>query len=456
MKRSRFKLRITLWFSLALLMMCLLMGAVVISLYRIKTENNVLDHLQIVVNECAEVVEDEPDLQEILKGSEADELESSAFLQDEVFLMIYGEDQSRICGLFLYDEDEELPLYDYQIQNFRVGGLNCCLYDRYIHLDGGGLWIRGLAYSGTDLSYIIYTLWDVFLIFPVILAAALIGGYWLAGRFLKPVSAISSTAEKIRKNGDLTRRIAIGDTGDEISALAKTFNAMFDRLEENFEAEKQFSSNASHELRTPVAVILAQCEYALTDASGEDELREALRVVQRQGYRISQLIETLLILTRIEQGTGDYPMEETDISILTESICTDRSMIPEHGIVMETQIVEGIHAEINPGLYQMMLENLLQNAYRYGSENGSVCVSLTRDGSDICLRVKDNGIGIEEQDLPHIWERFYRAEHSRRKKGVGLGLSLVWQIVQYHKGNIAVSSIAGKETEFCVVLPVGL
>ena len=259
MKKSRFRWRITLWFSLALLLMCLLMGIAVISLYRVKIENDVLDQLQLTVDQCAEIIGKEPEVQAVLRGSGAKEIESSVFLQDSVFLTIYHEDQTRACGLFLYGEDKEIPLHDGQIRRLKAKGSRCCLYDRYIALEDGGLWVRGLAYSGTDTAYLLSGLWDILLVFPLILAAALLGGYWLAGRFLQPVSRISRTAENIRKSGDLTRRVKTKDTGDELAALAENFNAMFDRLEKNFEAERQFTSNASHELRTPVTVILAQC-----------------------------------------------------------------------------------------------------------------------------------------------------------------------------------------------------
>lgn len=450
MKKSRFRWRITLWFSLALLLMCLLMGIAVISLYRVKIENDVLDQLQLTVDQCAEIIGKEPEVQAVLRGSGAKEIESSVFLQDSVFLTIYHEDQTRACGLFLYGEDKEIPLHDGQIRRLKAEGSRCCLYDRYIALEDGGLWVRGLAYSGTDTAYLLSGLWDILLVFPLILAAALLGGYWLAGRFLHPVSRISRTAENIRKSGDLTRRVKTKDTGDELAALAENFNAMFDRLEKNFEAERQFTSNASHELRTPVTVILAQCEYALTNTVDHKELKEALQVVQRQGYRMSQLIETLLLLTRIEQNTGDYPMEDTNVSALTRDICQDAAMLPEQEITLETEIREGIWLKVNPRLYRTMLDNLLRNAYRYGREKGKIQVSLTEENGIVRLKVKDNGMGIEEKDLPHIWERFYRGGASRKKKGLGLGLSMAWQIVQYHRARITVESAAGKGTEFCV------
>lgn len=453
MKRSKFKVRITIWYSIALLAMCLLMGTVVVSLYRIKAENSVRDNLQVVVDECTRAINGEPELQRLLWESDIDTADNSGFLREDVFLMIYREDKSRACGLFLYEEIDKIPFYDGQLQRMKTDGITGWLYDRYIQIEKGGLWIRGLQYSAADVGDMIYTLGDVFLVFPFVLIIALLGGYWMAGRFLRPVAQISRTAEEIRQKGDLTKRIEIKDTGDEISALSHTFNAMFERLEKNLEAEKQFASNASHELRTPVSVIMAQCEYALENEGKTEELREALAVIQRQGCRMSRLIETLLILTRIEQNTGYYPMEKTNVSALTEEICRDRKLSAENGIEMETELEEDVRAEINPGLFQLMLDNLLQNAYRYGRENGRIKVTLRKRNGKVELRIKDDGIGIEEKDLPRIWERFYRAEGSRRKKGMGLGLSLVWQIVGYHGGNAAVSSIPGEGTEFRVILP---
>ena len=451
MKGSKFKIRITIWFSAALFIMCLLMGAVIVSLYRLKMENSVLDNLQVVIDECAKMIDGEPELQQILRESEIATADNSGFLQDDVFLMIYREDKSRACGLFLYEELDSLPFDDRQLQKIEIDHAGFWLYDRYIDAEEGGLWIRGLQYSAAEMGDILYTLRDVFLVFPFVLILALLGGYWLAGRFLRPVALISRTAEEIRQNGDLAKRIEIKDTGDEISALARTFNAMFHRLEKNFEAERKFASNASHELRTPVSVILAQCEYALSDTDDTEELKEALEVVQRQGYRMSQLIETLLILTRIEQDTGYYPLEKVNVSELTEDVCRDRRLSAERGITMETEIKTGVTAEINPQLFRLMLDNLLQNAYRYGRENGWIKVILSEKESGIVLKVADNGMGIGEKDLPHIWERFYRADNSRRKKGMGLGLSLVQQIVQYHQGRITVSSTAGEGTEFRII-----
>ena len=198
-------------------------------------------------------------------------------------------------------------------------------------------------------------------------------------------------------------------------------------------------------------MILAQCEYALGNAGNTEELKEALEVIQRQGYRMSRLIETLLTLTRIEQNTGYYPMEKANISSLAEDACRDMRLSAGHGIAIETEIADNVYAEINPQLFCLMLDNLLKNACRYGRENGKIKVTLRVKSNEIELKVADDGIGIGERDLPHIWERFYRGGNSRGKKGMGLGLSLVQQIVRYQQGRITVSSAVGEGTEFCII-----
>ena len=164
MKKSRFKVRITIWFSLALLVMCLLMGAVIISLYRMKMENSVLDNLQVVIDECAKMIESDTELQQLLRESGIDTADNSGFLQDDVFLMIYREDKSRACGLFLYEETDALPFEDRQLQKAEADHVSFWLYDRYIYSEEGGLWLRGLQYSAAEMGDILYTLRDVFLV----------------------------------------------------------------------------------------------------------------------------------------------------------------------------------------------------------------------------------------------------------------------------------------------------
>ena len=174
---------------------------------------------------------------------------------------------------------------------------------------------------------------------------------------------------------------------------------------------------------------------------------------------MSGLIESLLLFTRISRDTEKYKKEETDISRLILSSCEDFNLIADRGIQVKAEVPEGITAVVNRDLFSLMVNNLIQNAIRYGKENGHVTVTLQEERghataallrayNKVELTVSDDGEGISPEDLPHIWELFYRGDKSRSSKGAGLGLPLVQQIVRYHKGKITVESEPGKGTTF--------
>ena len=199
-------------------------------------------------------------------------------------------------------------------------------------------------------------------------------------------------------------------------------------------------------------MILAQCEYAFENASDELELYECIGSIQKQGYRMSRLIESLLAFTRLEQQTEAVQLLPVDISTLTEETCREQSELPEQQIVMETEIQPEILMAADPTLFSRMLSNLIRNAYRYGKEGGWIRVILKKTETGILLSVEDNGIGMAEEELPKIWNRFYRADPSRSsaRGGLGLGLSMVRQIVEIHGGRIRVESREGEGSKFIV------
>lgn len=374
------------------------------------------------------------------------------FYEEGVFLAIYREDGKRCTGNFISREEDQIAFEDYQMREVTIEKEECAVYDRKIGTGEEIVWIRGVSYIDFGWVYIFSTIKTLILVVPVILILALIGGYCLAKGFLKPITQIANTAEKIRQGGNLSTRIEIRNNGDELTQLAETFNRMFERLQKNFEAEQQFTSNASHELRTPIAVIQAQCEYAIENVENPEELWEVIATIQKQGYRMSKLIETLLIFTRIEQKTEKYAMKEENISEIVSEICEDRKLMLEKNIDLQMEIQPNVKKMVNRELLCLLVNNLLQNSYRYGKENGTVLVSVKEENQHVIIRVRDDGIGITKEQLPHIWERFYRVDQSRSKKGMGLGLSLVKQITQYHGGKIEVSSKEGEGSEFRVIL----
>ena len=320
------------------------------------------------------------------------------------------------------------------------------------------LWIRGIGSLSTGQSILrsIVTLSLVAL--PLFILLALAGGYAITRRAFRPVQEIVKAAEAISSGSDLTRRIGLaGNEHDEIYALGHAFDEMFARLEESFNRERQFASDASHELRTPIAAILTQCEYALSLPEDNAEQRMCLERIQRQAKRMSTLVSQLLELTRADQQRAAIRKESFDLSELIEVVL--EQMEPQaqaRGIEFRTRLKPNLSFFGDPSLMMRLILNLVSNAIQYGRSGGFVLVSLTDDGRQAELRVEDNGIGIAPEHTPHIFERFYRADPSRSAQSgsSGLGLSMVAWIVKAHGGTVGVSSTLGVGTTFTVTLPL--
>lgn len=347
-----------------------------------------------------------------------------------------------------------------QVDSIKYQGDRFYIYERPLHGENvEGLWLRGVASQreGTNLLYTIMRF--IMLLLPLLAILTILGGYAITRRSFAPIENIAQAAEEISDGSDLSKRIGLGPGNDEIHKLASTFNNMFDRLEKSFQRERQFTSDASHELRTPTAVILAQCEYSLELSESEEDYREALEVIQEQGKKMNHLISQLLFFTRLEQGSETLNAESTDLSDLTQMVCQEQAMIPSQNISLELNIEPNIWADVDRGLFIRLLTNLISNAYKYGKEGGHTWITLRRQEEDILLQVSDDGIGISGENLDKIWTRFYQVDASRtsdadQQGGVGLGLPMVKEIVHLHHGSIEVQSQLGEGTVFTVRLPL--
>ena len=269
----------------------------------------------------------------------------------------------------------------------------------------------------------------------------------ISRKAFKPLSGIVETVQHITTN-NLSERIDPCEGEEELRELINVLNQMLDRVESGYNSQKRFISDASHELRTPLAVIKAECEYALSDNASEEDMLEALSSIDEQTDKMTKLVAALLTLSRTEQGDKRYKLEDTDLSELVKKTCAD--FVPAKNITLTADIEDNIIIPAQAQLISLMLENLLSNAVKYGRDGGHIEVTLkNKDG--VTLSVKDDGIGIKEEDLPKIWGRFYRAYESRsRESGFGLGLSLVSQIAALHGGKVSASSVYGEGSEFTV------
>lgn len=310
------------------------------------------------------------------------------------------------------------------------------------------VWVRGFINADAAKSAFDAITITVIYILPAFIIIAAVGAYLISRKTMKPVENICRSAHEITDGTDLSKRIEMEKSAGEIYTLAETFNDMLARLQTSFENEKQFTSDASHELRTPLAVIKAECEYALSNNASEEDMLEALSSIDEQTDKMTKLVTALLTLSRTEQGDKRYKLEDTDLSELVKKTCAD--FVPAKNITLTADIEDNIIIPAQAQLILLMLENLLSNAVKYGRDGGHIEVRLKKDNG-IVLSVKDDGIGIKEEDLSKIWGRFYRADESRsRESGFGLGLSLVSQIAALHGGKVSASSVYGEGSEFTV------
>ena len=364
-------------------------------------------------------------------------------------IMLYGENP-------LSRQTAEIPFTGTRSWTMTLEEQQYDLYDREIRLgsdSGAALWVRGIVPETESVLQLRKITRVSLLVLPALLVLVCIAGYFLADRMLSPIRRIEETAERISRGDDLKRRIETDGNSDEIGRLAQVFNRMLDRLERSFETERRFTADASHELRTPMAVILAQTEYTLERERSAEEYREALQTVQKQGRRMSALIEDMLDYTRLEQSPERYPFIELDLSELTRETAEEFALLGTRGITIETEIEENVHLFGHAMLLSRMLQNLLSNALRYGKENGKVRVTLCSGQEGIRLSVRDDGPGIRPEEREKIFERFYRADASRSVQGTGLGLPMVKRIAQLHGGIVKLESEPGRGSCFEIEFP---
>ena len=439
------KSRITLFFAL----MMLVIEALVLTFIMIINGNVVTNDPE---HRLVQVMES--NLNRVTFTDQEFQFDRVKYYTKGVYSALYDEEQNPVRGALPAEFTANEPLKDHSLRLVSCGEQDFYVYDMHLDMFVGGVWLRGVIDAeptgGSFMTTIIAVAWSVL---PVLLILSILGGYLIAGQALKPIKAVTEAANAISDGQDLKARIGATGGKDEVSQLAASFDNMFDRLEASFEAEQQFTSDASHELRTPTTVILAECSYAQKNAKTPEDYQASLDVIQRQAEKMSTLVKSLLEITRLDQGTQKVNLEYADLSDLVHVVCEEQAIVAQKGIRLQTDIQPELYAEIDVFLISRMLQNLIDNAFKFGKENGFVRVTLHRSGAGARLTVEDNGIGISEEDRSRIFQRFYQAGDSHRTGGMGLGLSMVRQIVQLHGGTITVDSAVDKGTTFTVFLP---
>ena len=461
MKKLSFRAKITLHFTLVVTLITVMTVGVTMIIGNAVLQKGIRDGLVTMVAANVDEVEYFAGMTEVERDNDADiyiEYGSGYLEIDDDFLDSVNGICTSLCapdGSLLYGENPIAAQltgsleHDRQLLVERCGGEVYYVYDRRIEQkELEGLYLRGIVSDRHGVTQVESTLRLSLTLAPLFLLMTALGGYVLSGRFLRPVKRIRDAAEKIRKGNDLGRRIALKGSNDELHMLADTFDSMFDRLERSFEDERQVTSDASHELRTPVSDILSQCEYTLERDREPGEYREALELVERQATRMSSLIGELLDFTRMEQKAVSTPTAPVELSALTCDICADMALAGERGITLESDIEPGVTVAGYRDMLARLLVNLISNAYRYGVDGGRIIVALREENGVVSLSVADDGIGIPADEQQKIWNRFYQGDRSRGSGGTGLGLAIVSEIARIHGGEMSLESAPGKGSRF--------
>lgn len=431
-----------------------LMSIVVIFLlfFMISISDSVIDtssrnQLKYILEENAEEIEwDDGEL----------ELDDVDFYVNHVSTLIYSDDGFFLEGNIQNREFfDQFPLTNTYFTTVNLDGVEYLLYDLLVESrKHDNVYLRGIV-SVTEMSETVSLLFHLTLVsLPFFILFAGFGSYLVTKRSMKPLEKIVETAQEISHGDDLSLRIELGKGKDEIHQLAETFDIMFSQLEQAFLTEKQFSSDVSHELRTPTAVILAECECNLSEKASPEEQREALEIIQKQAFKMQNLISALLNFVRLDNGVCKLEKEELDFCELISLVCEEQETLLSENQEIFVDIPSSVYYSMDYGLMIRVLSNLIVNGFQYGKEKSWVKVSLSETEENILVTVEDNGIGIAEEDFERIFHRFYQVDTARSSKNnMGLGLSMVAQIVKLHHGTISVSSELGVGSCFSLLFP---
>jgi two-component system OmpR family sensor kinase len=290
---------------------------------------------------------------------------------------------------------------------------------------------------------------------PLALLGVAGGGFLLAQQGLRPVAAMRERAERIQA-ATLHERLPAGAPDDELGRLATVFNALLERLDRAFDQQRRFMADASHELRTPVAVVRGEAEHALAGARTDTDLRDALEVVREEAARMTQIVDNLFLLARADSGEQPILAEELYLDDLAaDCVRAVRTLAAPRGIAVACDAASDLQLRGDEALLRRLVLNLLDNAIKHTPACGRVTVRVRRAASRLLLAVEDTGSGIPAGSQSQVFERFYRVRGGRESQGAGLGLAIVRWVARAHGGEARVASSGPGGTTIEVSLPVG-
>ena len=372
--------------------------------------------------------------------------------------------------VYLSGEPKDNSFSPSQVPLLKVGSEN--EYARSIRLPGGSkLLIEGLTFTNPDgTRYLVESgvpyreienvlhglLLMVAVYMPFVVSLAAFGGYWLMRRSLRPVDEITTRAEGITSS-NLGERLPVIRTGDELQRLSTSLNRMIARLEDAFEHINRFSSDASHELRTPLTILQLELEEIAQNRRLAPELVEQVGSALEETQRLARIVESLLAISRLD--AGEVPMEKVLLNLgeLVASTAEQMKLLAEEkSLAMRCSFQRVIYVEGDQARLKQVVVNLIDNAIKYTPERGEINVTVRSSQDKALLEVSDTGVGISPGAIPHLFERFYRADKARSRDsgGVGLGLAIVKAICSAHGAEVKIYSQEGKGSRFTIELPL--
>ena len=342
---------------------------------------------------------------------------------------------------------------------------------RKIRVEGKRLLVEGLEFTAPDgtrfmvesgapyqqIEVVLHGLLLTFALYmPFIIFVAVGSGYWLMRRSLQPVDEITRRAEGITST-NLSERLPVIRTGDELERLSVSLNRMIERLDDAFQHINRFSADASHELRTPLTILQLELEGIAQSHRLNPSLTDQIGSALEETHRMSHIVESLLAISRLDAGEAKIEMTRLDLGQLAASTTEQMKLLAEEKSIRLTSTVGSeVYVEGDRSHLQQVVVNLVANAIKYTQDGGEVEMRVRRKANTAVLEVSDNGVGIPDHAIPHVFERFYRADKARSREsgGAGLGLAIVKAICTAHGAELNVSSREGTGSVFSVELPL--
>lgn len=453
------RLRLTLWYVLLLAIILAGFSAGIYLTLRHNLYVNLDDSLEARANDLLPLVQHNGASPTLSASTSADRPDLG-----EQFVRVYD-----ASGRLTFDSSGEagaIPIDEQAVQRALVGGIvthgmsvtGDPFRVRIVPIDQNGR-ITGALEVGRAADDVADALQSLLLIlgfaYPVTLAVAGFGGVFLAGRALSPVDKLTRLARRISAE-DLSQRLDLRLPDDEVGRLARTFDDMIARLENAFRRQRQFTADASHELRTPLTAIKGQVEVALTRPRDPAAYREVLQAVNEDVDRLIRLVGSLLTLARADAGQIPIASEAVHLpDLVASAVVQVRGAADQRDVELEAEPGPPVTMQGDEDMLLQLILNLLDNAIKYTPSGGRVTTGWRISDTQVELWVRDTGIGIAPEHLPHIFDRFYRVDEARShaEGSAGLGLSICRWIAQAHGGSISVESAPGQGSEFTVRLP---